>query len=383
MQIETLTFDFETSCFQKGNPFSQQNKAVCLALKLDTPEAELVRTHWEFDDVRIKNVFTKANLGIAFNAKFDLHWSRRVQLPLPSRIWDCQLAEFILENQTNPYPSLNDACEKYGIPVKLDIVKLEYWEKGIDTCDVPRTILQEYAEGDVERTYRVYLKQKEQFENEAKHKYTLFKMCCADLLVLAEMEWNGLLFDQSMAQERSLVGKEKLNELRYSILGDYSNLPINLGSGDHLSAFLYGGTIVDEIRVPNGVYKTGAKTGLPRYQIIRNKIDFPRQFLPLEKSELKKEGFFSTDEATLRSLKGTKEKKKVLEQLDEYAKLDKVCGTYYEGINKLITEMDWPANELHGQFNQVVARTGRLSASRPNTQNFGSDAKKLIYSRYE
>jgi DNA polymerase I-like protein with 3'-5' exonuclease and polymerase domains len=383
MQIDELVFDFETTVFQKGAPFSRCNKAVCLALKKLNKETEITETHWEFSTERLKRLFFSCDLAIAFNAKFDLHWLRRNNISLPVKVWDCQLAEFILENQTNPYPSLDDACAKYGIPLKLDIVRTEYWEKGIDTPDIPRDILQEYAEGDVERTYQVYLKQKEQFENEAKHKYTLFKMCCADLLVLAEMEWNGLLFDQSAAQERSLVGKEKLNELRSCILGPYVSLPINMGSGDHLSAFLYGGSIVDEFRVPNGVFKSGAKTGLPRYQIIRNKIDFPKQFDPLPKSELKKEGYYSTDEATLRSLKGNKEQKKILAQLDEYAKLDKVCGTYYDGLNKLITKMDWPPNEIHGQFNQVVARTGRLSASKPNQQNWAVEAKQLLYSRYK
>lgn len=385
MQIEELVFDWETTVSNKGNPFDTTNKAVCLALKKISKEAEITETHWKFDNGTnqlLHRTFTNANLGIACNAKFDLHWLRRNLLPWPAKIWCVQLAEFILENQTNPYPSLDQACEKYGIPLKLDIVRTEYWEKGIDTDQIPRDILQEYAEGDVDRTYKVYLKQKEQFENESKHKYRLFQMCCADLLVLAEMEWNGLLFDQRAATQRSLAAKEELNELRTGILGGYSSLPINLGSGDHLSAFLYGGSIVDEIRVPNGTFKTGSKVGLPRYQIIRNKIEFPRLFEPIENSALKKEGYWSTDEQTLRSLKGKKEAKKVLVDLDRYAKLDKLNSTYYEGFNKLIAKMNWKQDEIHGQFNQVVARTGRLSASQPNQQNLSPEAKELFYSRY-
>ena len=37
---------------------------------------------------------------------------------------------------------------------------------------------------------------------------------------------------------------------------------------------------------------------------------------------------------------------------------------------------------IHGQFNQVVARTGRLSSSAPNMQNTPPELDKLLVSRY-
>jgi DNA polymerase I-like protein with 3'-5' exonuclease and polymerase domains len=373
MQNDVLVWDWETTISNKGNPFDQTNKAVLLVTNQGHK--------WDnYEDY--STVFKDTALAVGFNCKFDLHWNRRCGLPWPSRIWDCQLAEFILSNQTIPYPSLDGVAEIYKLGTKIDVVRTEYWENGIDTDQVPQDILLEYGQRDIELTYQVYLKQKERFETTEKHKYRLFQMCCADLLELAEMEWNGLLFDSETAAVKSKEAKEKLHALRCDILGDYASLPINMGSGDHLSAFLYGGTITESLRVPNGVYRTGAKTGMVRYQIIKNEFHFPRKFEPLEKSALKKEGYWSTDEQTLRSLKGTKEQKKILALLDEYAKLDKLNGTYYEGLSSLITEMNWKHNELHGQFNQVVARTGRLSASQPNQQNFSPECKKLLYSRY-
>ncbi len=325
--------------------------------------------------------FTETPLAIGFNCKFDLHWNRRVGLPIPNRVWDCQLAHFILTNQTKPYPSLQEVCEYYGLEGKIDKIK-EYWEQGIDTPDIPRDELIEYLKVDLDQTYQVYLKQKEQFETTHKYMYRLFQMHCADLLVLAEMEWNGLLYDKGLSSKLSLEATQKLQELRTEILGDYAPLPINLGSGDHLSAFLYGGKIVEEYRVPIGVYKTGLKVGQPRFKIMENVYDFPRQFEPLPKSGLKKEGYWSTEESVLKSLKGTKERKKTLAKLDEYSKLDKLNSTYYMGIVKLMETSNWDGNWVHGQFNQVVARTGRLSSSNPNLQNFSPEAKKLFYSRY-
>jgi len=69
-----------------------------------------------------------------------------------------------LNKQTPRYPSLDQACEKYGIPLKLDVVKTEYWDKGICTSEVPTEILQEYLEGDLDRTERVFKEQIKQFK---------------------------------------------------------------------------------------------------------------------------------------------------------------------------------------------------------------------------
>ncbi len=377
MPIDTLTLDFEVTTSNKGNPFDQTNKAVCIGYKYNDEQTEV-----DFDVQRTSTGLRMDSLVIGFNLKFDLHWLRRMGSVPTGRLWCCQVAEFLIRNQCNPYPSLDDTCRTYGLSSKLDIVKSEYWEKGIDTNQVPPDILAEYCAHDVDLTYQIYLKQKELFETTHSHKYNLFRVMMADLAVLEEMEWNGMYWDSQTALKEATNAASKLTELRQGILGEYSSLPINLNSGDHLSAFLYGGTIVEEFRVPVGVYKTGIKTGLPRYKIMENRYEFPRRFEPLPKSELKKEGYFSTDESTLKQLKGKKKEKEILNLLDNYSKLEKLKGTYYEGITKLIEKKNWTPGILYGQFNQVVARTGRLSSSEPNLQNMSPEAKKLLYSRY-
>lgn len=113
----------------------------------------------------IQHMLDQADLIVGFNIKHDLHWLKRVGIKnaydLP--IWDCQIAEFMLESQKNPYPSLNKTCEKYNIPLKVDVVAKEYWDKGYDTDEVPIDILWEYLQGDLDRTERVFIKQCEQF----------------------------------------------------------------------------------------------------------------------------------------------------------------------------------------------------------------------------
>ena len=153
-------------------------------------------------------------------------------------------------------------------------------------------------------------------------------------------------------------------------------VPINWDSNDHCSAVLYGGTITEERREQVGVYKTGAKIGQPRYRISEQVYSLPRLFEPLPNTELKKEGYWSTDESILRQLKG-----KIPTLLNRRSELTKLLD-YYEGYPNLLTKMDWEGKVLHGQLNQCVARTGRLSASNPNQQNIAAEAKEIIVSRW-
>jgi DNA polymerase I-like protein with 3'-5' exonuclease and polymerase domains len=45
-------------------------------------------------------------------------------------------------------------------------------------------------------------------------------------------------------------------------------------------------------------------------------------------------------------------------------------------------EKHW-GDYLHGQYNQVVARTGRLSSSQPNLQNQPAEVDQYIISHYD
>ena len=92
-------------------------------LDLTTNEKTL---YWD-DLTGLQDRVDNAALLIGFNIKFDIHWLRRAGINidlLRHTIWDCQLAEFILDCQSKPYPSLNGTCEKYGLPLKLDVVRI-------------------------------------------------------------------------------------------------------------------------------------------------------------------------------------------------------------------------------------------------------------------
>ena len=319
-----------------------------------------------------------------FNIKFDLHWLRKVGVDISKlQIWDCQLAEFILNDQATPYPSLNDSAIKYGFAPKLDIVKLEYWDKGIDTDKIPRDILSDYLTQDLILTEQVYMKQLERFQTTDKGKFALFKLHCQDLLVLEEMEWNGIKFNTEKALTKANEIEVELAEISKLLSVQVGGIPFNCNSNDHISCLLYGGTITDDVRVPVGVYKTGIKTGQVRYKIVPKVYTLPRLVEPIAGTEVKKGGYWEVNETVLRKLKLSKEAKTVVKLLERYATLDKLRGTYLTGWSKLIDTMNWEKDTLHGNLNQCVAITGRLSSTKPNLQNPDPTTKIYCESRYD
>ena len=388
MNSDVLVYDVETTISNKGNPFDETNKLCYVGLGSGS------NTHLfsiEYDDnpfgdnlSSIQAMVNSHEVIVGFNIKFDLHWGRRYGISFSSiRVWDCQLVHFILTGQENTYPSLNGVAAHYNLGTKFDVVSSDYWKNGIDTPDIPRDILEEYLKGDLDLTYQVYLKQKEEVEKASPQLKRLISLHNQDLVVLEEMEFNGLLFDEDKSNELA-IDNEKHIEILDQRLFDYHLCPeFNPNSGEHLSALLYGGSIKLRRREVIGVFKTGERAGQQKERWVDYEVPFDKLVNPIKGSELAKEGYYSTDEQTLKTLKGSKKAKEVIELILTRATVEKRVSTYYRGLIKLRTEMNWIKGKLHGQLNQCVARTGRLSSSKPNLQNFDGEIKELFGSQYE
>ena len=376
-----IPVDVETTISNKGNPFDTTNKMVLGGYGA----GDDYNTFTPNNIAAAQEAFDRAELILFFNAKFDLHWCRNVGIKFGIRlpIWDCQLAEFILSNQRIKYPALDTSCERRGLPGKLDVVKTEYWEKGIDTDAIPIDILSDYLRQDLNATYQLYLAQVAEFKKpEHAGKYKLFRMGCYDLLTLQEMEYNGFVFDVEAATKAAEQLEQQCAKLDQCILDEFVDVPINLSSPDHVSCMLYGGTITESVQIPIGVYKTGARVGHPKYKKIDKPYTLTAIVTPLKGTELAKEGYYGTSEAVLQSLKGDGKAKRIIDALLMRRTVEKLRGTYYAGIPNLIQNLNWAASTIHGQLNQCVASTGRLSASKPNQQNMPPDCKRFCISRY-
>jgi DNA polymerase I len=374
-----LAVDTENNTWNKGAPYDRRFKSICYswadsessgAAKWDVQSLELLRG-------RVREV----SVLVGFNLKYDLHVLEQLGIKPPEGcvIWDCQIAQFVASKQQMRYPSLNESCNIYGLGTKIDVIAEKYWDNGIQTEDIPWDELAEYAEQDAKLTLALYHAQQDALSASQRQ---LVRLQGLDLLVLQEMEKNGLTYDNRLLEERAQSIREEIHELTGRLHEVYRDVPINFNSGDDLSAFLYGGTIEEEVRVHVGFFKTGKQAGEAKYKKEIVTHELPRLVPPIRGSELKKKGFYQTNGDTLLKLKGTRKTKEIIEIIQKRTRLDSLLTKTYEGVRKVNVNQNWDVGILHGQYNQCVAQTGRLSSSNPNLQNLDSAAQDLFVSRY-
>ena len=402
-----LFVDCETTTYAGGNPFSAENKLCAVGIEFNGTYYEWDIEHGDSPYghklTEIAELFSKAACVVGFNLKFDLHWLRNYIPDLHlSRIWDLQLFEFIKSNQNASFSSLNDAADEYQLPQKIDTVKTEYWDKGLNTTDVPWSTLSEYLRYDVVLTRDVFARQFPMFGGVRRN---LFLLHCFDEIVLAEIERNGLVYNHA----QSLVLADAVTVKREAVLAELRSLvpcpDINWNSADHQSAVLYGGFIkYDSVETVTREFKKAPPRTYER-QCVRWHI-LPRQLEPPDRSETKPTSewsddelnrinqerlakadppffrIYSVDEQTLKNQLQHKATRKLIRLILELANLKKLEGTYYRGIPKIMSEMKWPEGMIHGQINQCRAITGRTASSKPNLQNFDGDLKYLFPSRF-
>lgn len=375
--------DIETTIFNKGNAFDNRNEACFVGVGNKVWDIAYSSEPYGNKLIEIQQEIDEADLLLFVNAKFDLHWIANLGIKFQhKKIWDCQLVFFMLSNQTHSYPSMNDMSEAYGLDVKPSRIH-EYWENEIDTKQIPKHEIVSYLqEHDLPTTSKIYEIQKELVKDRGKSFERLVSLHNQDLLVLQEIEYNGLMFDEQKCLDKAEELNKQLSSLR-SELYSFHNIPdFNTESGDHVSCLLYGGTIIVPRKELVGKYVSGNKKGLDKYGWVEYSYFLPQLVKPLPRTELKKKGYYQTNEDTLKTLKATGSGKKVIDIILQLSKIEKIVGTYYLGLPKLREKMNWKESMLHGNLNQCVARTGRLSSAKPNLQNLDGTIKSVFETRF-
>jgi DNA polymerase-1 len=243
-------------------------------------------------------------------------------------------------------------------------------------------ILSEYNIQDLALTRDCYLKQLFALDSDP-NLLRLIRLDCVDLLILEEMEWNGIILDVDECNKRAEDLRWKLAEMDLQLDKLVDGFSINWNSDDQRSVVFYGGQITRTKKEPDGVFKTGKKAGQVKYKSVEVVTEFPRLIEPLPKTELAKDGYWSTSEPTLLTLRPRGRAKEIIRILLERLKIERLVSGYYEGLPNQIATMAWTGNTIHGTLNQCVAATGRLSSSKPNLQNNPHEVDKLFRSRYD
>ena len=145
------------------------------------------------DSLQIDTIICGHNISfdLMYLYKEDFEFKQSLQ---KHRLWDTQLAEYILTGQRTKFSSLDELSIKYGLPVKDDTIK-RYFQAGLGSDKIPSEELVPYLIQDTQNTLAIAKKQYELAV--AQGQLTLIQSQMEALHATTEMMYNGLCIDQA------------------------------------------------------------------------------------------------------------------------------------------------------------------------------------------
>lgn len=207
--------------------------------------------------------FDGVDMIVAHNFSYEASWFMKHDfenfcnfIKRGGRIYCTQLAHYLLSNQTDIYPALNEIAPLYGGTPKVDAVKA-LWEAGHKTSEIDPALLHEYLcsdHGDIDNTVKVFLGTWEQLRKRKMLTMALIRMDA--LLFSAFCMFFGMKVDMERAEELKRLNEERLVELEKVVT---SLLPDDMpelarqqfkGTRYQLSALIFGGVMKYDAKVP-------------------------------------------------------------------------------------------------------------------------------------
>ncbi len=270
----------------------------------------------------LKPVLESSETGkIAYNAKFEQNVLSLYDIDFGPVSFDPMLASYII-NPDNKHGLKEQADRIFNHQMVPQVDILGKGKSQVSVNQVPIDRMASYACDDARVSFelaRYYLQIMDEEQT-----YLLHEMEIPLSAVLSRLEQNGVALD---LEYLAAFSKELASEL----------------------ARLEG----EIFALADGAFNIGSPLQL-------QKILFEK--LGLKTSTKTKTGF-STDASVLESLVNDHP---IVSKILEYRHIAKLKSTYVDSFPKQVIERD---NRLHGEFNQTVASTGRLSSSNPNLQN--------------
>ena len=290
-------------------------------------------------------VFEDPNiLKIGFDIKFQIKILKRFDICLKGEIFDIELAHYLL------YPEKRHALgiltEQYLNRKLID--KESFIGRGKlkkELTSLKIEVISSYAVQQSSAIFElVEFLNKELVLVGLKKLYTNLETPL--IVVLAEMEFEGVNLDSNMLLEYSKLLSDKLQDYINHIY-TLAGLQFNISSPKQMGEVLF-----DKLQLSKKPKKT-------------------------------KSGQYSTSEETLLKLKN---EHPIISEILEFRAIKKLLSTYVEALPALVNPL---TNRLHTTFNQSVASTGRLSSVNPNLQNIpirtsrGMQVRKAFIPRSE
>ncbi len=276
----------------------------------------------EVVSARLKPILEDPAIGkVAQNAKFEMNCLSCDGIKFGPLVFDTMLASYILNpDSKHGLKDQSDRVLNYQM-MRIDEL-IGTGRKQITINYAPLDKVAAYASDDARITLELTRFYAPQLDKE--QEFLLYEMEQPLAHVLASMEQAGVALDLEYLQNFSHELSSELARLETEIYA-LAGHGFNINSTQQLQKVLF-----EEIGLkPKNKTKTG----------------------------------FSTDAAVLESLR---EEHEIIGKLLEYRHISKLRSTYVDALPSQISKRD---GRLHGDFNQTVTSTGRLSSSNPNLQN--------------
>ncbi|MDX2108442.1 MAG: DNA polymerase I [Candidatus Melainabacteria bacterium] len=258
---------------------------------------------------------------VAYNAKFEQNVFSLYDIEFAPVSFDPMLASYII-NPDNKHGLKEQADRVFNHQMVPQLDILGKGKSQVTVDQVPIERLATYACDDA----RVSLELARYYSliMDEEQNYLLHEMEIPLSAVLSRVEQNGVALDLEYLSAFSKELSSELSRLEGEIYA-LADGAFNIGSPQQLQKILF------------------EKLGL--------------------KSSVKTKTGFSTDASVL---EGLINEHPIISKILEYRHMSKLKSTYVDSFPKQVLERD---HRLHGEFNQTVASTGRLSSSNPNLQN--------------
>ena len=334
---EILSFDTETT---STSPIDAELVGLSFAVK--EKEAFYVAVPAEREKAqKIVDIFKPLYedptiLKIGQNIKYDLEVLRNYGVVLAGPMWDTMIAHYLTQPELRHNMDYMAETLLGYRTIHIDELIGPKGKQQRSMRDLAPADVYEYAAEDADVTLQL----KNVLEPMLKEKNVeqLFHEIEMPLVVvLAEMEMNGVCIDTESLKETSDIFTKRMHALEaeiYQLAGE----TFNIASPKQVGEILFG----------------------------KMKI--------VEKPKKTKTGQYVTSEEVLMQLRG---KSEIIDKILAHRGLKKLLGTYVDALPKLINPR---TGHIHTSFNQTITATGRLSSSDPNLQNIpvrGEDGKEI------
>lgn len=369
-----LVIDLETTIRcpvgnNSGNPMWRGNKVIAWGTAIPGGTEGYAYEKKGLDLTPLRNACDAADMVIGHNVKFDLLYIYRDTNNKLPRVWDTQLAAYLLSGQRHLYASLDELTAEYigKHALKDDKIKA-YWKAGVQTEDIPRSELMEYLKGDVQNTCAIF--ESQWAEAEALEILPLMFTQMDALRATIEMNRNGMRVQWQYVEEQSQKYGDILREAQDNVKAIAPDL--DTASPKQLSLYFFGGEEKYVERELVGQYKNGKD----KYKNVDKTRTVKGLYEPV--GELGKSGYYSTDDSVLKQLAVRGDE--VADSLLIIREASKIKETYYDGLKGL----RFPDHFIYPNLNHCATKTGRLSSTNPNLQNQTDtgDVKRAYVSRY-